>query len=541
MNNILRTLTVTATALQLLVAASARDQPAHRAAKSASPIQHLVVIFQENVSFDHYFGTYPHAANPPGEPHFTALPNTPHVDGLTPELLHNNPNAQNPANGAGAVNPFRLDRSRAATADQDHQYTAEQMAYDNGKLDLFPKSVGARHHRPDEKGLPATIGETMGYFDGNTVTALWNYAQHFAMSDHSFNTTYGPSTPGAINLISGQTNGVIHLINGTSNVTDGGGSLTMIGDNDPFNDVCSASTKPQFAMAGRNIGDLLNHAGVSWGWFEGGFDLTARNSNGTTGCRRSSTSNITGVTSGDYVPHHEPFQYYASTANPTHARPASVMKVGKSGDKANHQYDLHDFYDAVSAGNFPDVSFLKAPSYEDGHAGNSDPLDEQRFIVHVLNFLQQQRAWRHTAVIIAYDDSDGWYDHVMPPLVNPSSGAADALTAPGHCGDGAKAQPGIDAAKTPHAQGRCGYGPRLPLLVISPWAKQNFVASTVTDQSSITRLIEDTFLHGRRIGQGSMDVRAGSLRNLFDFRRGHMAPYLLDEETGEPLHTKSAK
>lgn len=534
-----------AVASSLLIAprfSSAVDRPARKTAKPASPIQHIVVIFQENVSFDHYFGTYPHAANPPGEPPFTALPNTPQVDGLTPALLHDNPNAHNPANGAGAVNPFRLDRSRAATADQGHAYTPEQMAYHNGKLDLFPKSVGARRHRPDEKGIPATTGETMGYFDGNTVTALWNYAQHFAMSDRSFDTTYGPSTPGAINLISGQTNGVIHLVNGRSNVTDGGGgTLTMIGDNDPYGDVCTPSTHAQFAMAGPNIGNLLNEAGVTWGWFEGGFDLTVKNPNGTTGCERSTTSKITGVTSHDYVPHHEPFQYYASTANPTHARPASVMMIGKSGDKANHQYDLHDFYDAIKAGNFPAVSFLKAPAYQDGHAGNSDPIDEQHFIVHVLNFLQQQKAWRNTAVIIAYDDSDGWYDHVMPPLVNPSSGSADALTGPGHCGDGSKALPGMDAAKTPHAQGRCGYGPRLPLLVISPWAKQNFVDSTVTDQTSIARLIEDTFLHGRRIGQGSMDVRAGSLSNMFDFRHSHPAPYLLDEETGEPLQPKSAK
>src|ERR1700742_5208942 len=93
-------------------------------------IRHIVVIFQENVSFDHYFGTYPNALNPPGEPKFTALPGTPAVNGLTPALLNNNPNL-NPANGAGATNPFRLDRSQALTADQSHNYTAEQSSFDN--------------------------------------------------------------------------------------------------------------------------------------------------------------------------------------------------------------------------------------------------------------------------------------------------------------------------------------------------------------------------------------------------------------------------
>ena len=92
---------------------------------TATPIKHLVVIFQENVSFDHYFGTYPHAANPAGEPAFRTLPGTPSVNGLSGTLLTNNPNASNPDNGTGATNPFRLDRSQAATSDQDHDYMPE--------------------------------------------------------------------------------------------------------------------------------------------------------------------------------------------------------------------------------------------------------------------------------------------------------------------------------------------------------------------------------------------------------------------------------
>src|SRR5271168_3046424 len=171
---------------------------------TTTPIKHVIVIFQENVSFDHYFATYPHAANPAGEPAFTALPGTPQIDGLSGALLTANPNASNPGNGQGAANPFRLDRTQAVTADQEHNYRAEQMAYDGGKMDLFPKSVGSADgpRVPGIKtGIPSTTGLTLGYFDGNTVTALWNYAQHFAMSDHSFNTNFGPSTPGVINLI----------------------------------------------------------------------------------------------------------------------------------------------------------------------------------------------------------------------------------------------------------------------------------------------------------------------------------------------------
>ena len=119
-------------------------------AATATPIKHLVVIFQENVSFDHYFATYPIATNPAGEPRFEAAHGTPSVNGLTGALLTNNPNATNPVNAAGATNPFRLDRSEAATADQDHDYTPEQLAFDHGLMDAFPASVGTAGPPPTE-------------------------------------------------------------------------------------------------------------------------------------------------------------------------------------------------------------------------------------------------------------------------------------------------------------------------------------------------------------------------------------------------------
>jgi phospholipase C len=499
-----------------------------------TPIKHIVVIFNENISFDHYFGTYPVALNPKGEPHFHAKPGTPTVNGFSTGLLNNNPNL-NPANGAGATNPFRLDRSQAFTNDQDHDYTPEQVAFDAGLMDLFPMSVGTAGPPPGGGGIVDTTGLTMGYFDGNTVTALWNYAQNFAMSDNSFGTNFGPSTVGVLNLVSGQTNGAIKTLNGTGDEVDGGdNSLTVIGDPDPLNDVCSTSTRNQVQMGSKNIGDLLTAAGVSWGGFMGGFNLNIKNPNGTTGCARSTTSKITGVEETDYIPHHAFFQYYASTGNPTHKRPKSISEIGHDGP-ANHLYDTDDFFDAVKAGNFPAVNFLKAPGYQDGHAGYSDPIDEQHFIVKVINFLQQQKDWDSTAVIIMYDDSDGWYDHQMGPIANQSTGPADALTGPDACGTAANALPGIDAGN-PHALGRCGYGPRLPLLVISPWARANFVDHTVTDQTSIIRFIEDNWLSGQRIGQGSFDGIASSISQMFDFtKKRDDGRLILDPESGQPV------
>jgi phospholipase C len=504
------------------------------AGSTTTPIKHIVIIFGENESFDHYFGTYPKAVNPPGQPAFHALPGTPAVNGLTPELLTKNPNL-NPANGAGASNPFRLNRSQALTADQNHDYGPEQKAYDNGLMDLFPLNTGTAGPPPSNyPPVVYTPGLVMGYYDGNTVTALWNYAQHYALNDNSYTSTFGPSTPGAINLVSGQTNGVSAQKNGPSStvVSDGQGGYTDVSDADPLGDVCSSTTSFTFSMGGKNIGDLLNAAGISWGWFEGGFDLTLTNPNGTTGCNRSTVSPITGLAESDYSAHHEPFQYYKSTQNLAHTRPGSIAAIGQT-DVANHQYDIHDWFDALGAGNLPAVSYLKAQRYQDAHPGNSNPLDEQAFIVKVLNTLQQSPFWSSTVVVIHYDDSDGWYDHQMPETVNGSKTSQDALNAPNTCGAGPSLSGPFSNGKP--VQGRCGYGTRIPLLVISPYAKANFVDHTVTDQSSTLRFIEDNWLGGERIGQGSFDTVANSISNMLDFSaKPNTSPYLLSPITGEP-------
>ncbi len=513
---------------------------------TATPIRHLVVIYGENESFDHDFATYPHATNPPGEPAFVALPGTPKVNGLSGTLLTHNPNAASGRNGADAADPFRLDRSQAATADQNHAYTAEQQAYDNGRADLFPLHTGRAS--PGGAGAFGTRGQVMGYYDGNTVTALWNYAQHFAMSDAAYTDTYGPSTPGALAVVSGQTNGArivktskkpSTLKSPSYYIADGQGGDTLMGDVDPAGDICSNHGN-QVRMQARNIGDLLNEAGVTWGGFMGGFNLARVNPDHSTGCRRTTYNPVVGHAVVDYIPHHAWFQYAPSTANPTHARPSSLQAIGhtfeagsQTRDPANHAYGMHDFFDAVRAGDFPAVSFLKAPAYQDGHAGYSDPLDEQAFIVKVLNFLQQQPAWAHTAVILAWDDSDGWYDHAYTPPTNASFDAqADQLQGPGRCGTG-QPRAGVDGKPV---NGRCGPGTRTPFLVISPWARPNHVGHTLLIQSSISRFIEDNWLGGKRLGDGSFDATAGSIMDLFDFKHGgKLPPLYLDPVHGTVL------
>src|SRR5579859_7140078 len=260
-----------------LVSPAASSDAASPVHHNASPIQHLVVIFQENVSFDHYFGTYPTADNTGGST-FTAAPGTPAVNGLSGTLLTANPNG---------VNPRRYDPANlndVLTCDQDHNYADEQKAFDRGLMDQFPQTVGTGSNSKSPEGVACNANDVMNYYDGNTVTGLWNYAQRFAMSDNSYGTTFGPSSPGAINLASGDTGGVdmTHTVNNPSIssstspnadlTADGQGGYSLTSDAQPYWDDCS--TRDAVAMSGQNVGDQLNAAGVSWGWFEGGFRPT---------------------------------------------------------------------------------------------------------------------------------------------------------------------------------------------------------------------------------------------------------------------------
>ena len=558
-----------------------------------TPIKHVVVIFQENVSFDHYFGTYPQASNSDGQT-FKAAKGTPAVDGLLPatsetlppglrhstNLIFSNPNSAQPQRLDSNATGLPGDAGGQLTCDQDHNYSDEQQSFDSANMDRFVQSVGTGTGTTPF-GTPCSAATVMDYYDGNTVTALWNYAQHYAMSDDSFGTTFGPSAPGAINLVAGDTGSVdtSHLANNPSISTstapnadltaNGLGGYSLTSDAQPYWDDCS--TRDAVALSGTNIGDELNAAGLSWGWFEGGLrpSTNYQEALSATGKAGQPTSTFTpdqfssyfansanrpahssnqnlcssvhpiGVALGgtgqwgykdDYIPHHEPFQYYASTANPHHLTiPANgsgqdtlagLQEIGRDTQSyvggvpqfntPNHQYDTGDFNQLVEAINrrelspsaLPAVSFLKAPGYEDGHAAYSEPADEQQFVTSTINELMRSPDWKNTVVMINYDDSDGWYDHAYSGVTNPSLSPADnltntSLTVPttgtsGQCGGNPQ---GTTETPTPLAgeQGRCGFGPRLPMLVISPYAKKDAVDHNLSDQASMINFVEDNW------------------------------------------------
>ena len=181
----------------------------------------------------------------------------------------------------------------------DHRLpaSAEQKAVDSGKMDQFVQNT----ETDTCTGQPVLFGQpglVMDYYDGNTVTGLWNYAQNYAMSDNNWNTTFGPSTPGALNLISGQTGNAYAVDPKTGAKVEDPGSVsplnsaglgTVYGDPDPAFDDCSdnnhTSSNPLAVATGKNIGDLLNARNVSWGWFQGGFAPTGTNAAGVRGLR----------------------------------------------------------------------------------------------------------------------------------------------------------------------------------------------------------------------------------------------------------------
>ena len=137
---------------------------------------------------------------------------------------------------------------------------------------------------------------------------------------------------------------------------------TLIFDANPLYDKCfNPSTKsfPKVSLNGTNVGDLLNKNNVTCGWFQGGFKPT-NNTNEREPVCGSAHVDVQGQSLVDYLPHHEPFQYYSTTANANHLPPTSVEMIGRT-DQANHQYDISDFWDAAESSIIPSISFLKLP------------------------------------------------------------------------------------------------------------------------------------------------------------------------------------
>ncbi len=428
-----RRLSVSFAALALVVAALLTSAPARPAAgKHHGSIKHVIVIFQENRSFDHYFGTYPFAEG------FIARAGTP-----IPDNLLGYPSSDRYQHNLLPLRRITDDR----TLDLPHDQATMVAEYNQGRMDQFVQ----------RQKTGATRELVMSYYDYASVPHYWHYAQRYALADHYFSSVMGSSTPAALFVASAQS----HV------------------DGNPFpeGDICNEKGKPTVPQRDAddipNVGTALSAAGVTWGWYQGGF------------AECPDPENL------GYDAHHNPFQYFTETADLEHAG-------------AKNQHDLDDFYAALRDGTLPQVAYLKADRRRNEHPGYSSISGGRDFVVRTLNAIMESDAWESTVVILTFDESGGWYDHVPPPQVV--------------------------------LEGReRGLAPRVPTLVISPFARSNYISHQIFDHASVVRFIEETFV-GPHAHLNARDQAANDLSDMLDLGQRNAA-LILDPDTGKPAGT----
>jgi phospholipase C len=425
-----------------------------------SHIHHVFVIYQENRSFDSYFGSFPGA------------------DNLATAEAREHGFREWDAIGKTWVAPFLL--KAADSLDADHSREALIAKTDGGRMDHF---VAYEEQNPlATPQLRQQLGLlTMAHEDCSTVPFLWMYAHRFALYDHIFQAMYGPSTPGNIDLIAGQTGqtqAARHPDEAFRSIF-GPGDPVVDDENPAFGPYASSyqAKSPHqldqtyatlmLSLSGRkaleakidsddikdDIGELakLNHVAVPWAWYQEGF------------------GNGEGDDHPAYIPHHNAPQYFG------YIRQNAAFWSG--------EHDLLDFFDTIEKNQLPpqSVVFVKGGNEnpfrwmpanpralgivgDDDHPGYSDSQLSESLVAKVVNAVARSPYWQDSAIIIVWDDSEGFYDHVPPPQFEP-------------CPD-----------KHP-----CGDGPRVPLLLISPYAKSGGIISDPGDHASFAKFLDALF------------------------------------------------
>ncbi|QYR19615.1 hypothetical protein KZ483_17115 [Paenibacillus sp. sptzw28] len=424
MRKIVSLTAITALTVGLIVPFASVQASVAASTGTSSPIKHLVVIYQENRSYDNYFGTYPTA------PGFKALPGTPKAEGIPDGSYNLDENGNK-------VAPFLFSNQELQTLDVDHGYDDMAKAVNGGKMDGF--YLSSENHTKGSGRI------AMGYYDYQAIPAYWQYAQHFSMADHWFQPVFGPSTPGALYLVSAQSGNAGNPIKGDPTPAFGplGG------------DIYGKRWEP---LTYNNIGDELSKKGVSWTWYQGGYASA----------------------DASYSSHHNPFQYFVNF---------------DKGVYKNNIKDYNDLQKDLDQHQLPDVTFVKGAYGDDEHPGlgNQSTPTAEDFSVQTINALMKSDYWKDTAIIITYDESGGYWDHVAPPQI----------------------ESGPDGLQ--------GAGPRIPAIVISPYSKQNYVSHTQYDTTSILKFIEWNW------GVDALNSRDRSVNNItdmFDFEHPNFAPYI---------------
>ena len=404
------------------------------------PLDHVIVIYLENRPFDQVFGLFPGAegiaqAGPAatqvdrnGKPYEVlpplrgATPNTTRPPTQLPDNLPNRP---------FDLQPFvPMDQTfNIAGAEAGNRFYQEQMAINGGKMDRF---------------VSVSTSLTMGYYDGRSL-AMWKLAEQYVLADHFFHATFGGTGPNHLWLFCACTatwpNAPADLV--AQVATDG--TLIKDGVVTPDGYLVNNWTPDQAKLIPRqsapHIGDRLDAAGVSWAWYTAGWSA------------------------GQYASVFAPFAFFPTTASGT---PGATR----------HLKDEEDFLAALKGPDLPAVAIVKP-------ALNAHPIQGpglvagDRHTAELVKAIQDSAYWKSTAIIVAFDEAGGLWDHVAPPKVD-----------------------------------RWGPGTRVPAIIVSPYAKKGFVDKTVYDTTSILRFIEWRW---NLQPLGERDAKANNLLNAFDF------------------------
>jgi phospholipase C len=413
-------------------------------------IQHVVMIMQENRSFDSYFGTYPGADGIP-------------AGVCVPDKLH-----------GGCVAPFH-DSSDVNTGGPHHQY-AFQNDVDGGKMDGFVNEAEAGSYctgttpgcSPCNTGSAASCIDVMGYHDAREIPNYWTYAQNFALQDHMYESVSSWSWPEHLFGVSGW----------SASCTDPTNPLTCTTDLNP------ASPSATTELPWTDITHLLYTHSISWGYyiFQGN----------EPDCESDAAVTCAPVQQGP--------------TTPGIWNPLPVFEDVHADHQAGNVQSLTNFYTAVAtptACGLPNVSWITPNSNVSEHPPASVAAG-QAFVTTTINAIMTSPCWASTAIFLSWDDWGGFYDHVVPPI--------------------------LDMA---------GYGLRVPGLVISPYARAGYIDNETLSHDAYLKFIEDDFLSGQRLDpttdgrpDSRPDVREsasvlGDLVNDFDFNQPPRPPLLL--------------
>jgi phospholipase C len=440
-------------------ASPAPAQPAGPPPVGLSRIEHIIVVYLENHSFDNLFGMFPGASGIPqgsvktiqadrdGNPYktlppvFDAYRKEPGPDERFPKMLPNQ--------------PFLIDRyvgQDKRVPDLVHRFYQEQEQIDGGKMDRFAAVS-------DAKGL------TMGYHDGRKMR-LWAYAREFTVADNFFHAAFGGSflnhfwticactpryenAPPAV-VAALRPDGILEK---DGLVTPDGFAVNTIQSVYlPHNAKITDAARLLPPQTAPTIGDRLSEKRVSWAWYSGGWNDA-----------------LAGQADDSFQYHHQPFAYFLNYADGTEA-------------KRQHLKDEADLVAGIDAGDLPSVVFYKPLGRDNEHPGYTDITEGDRHVTAIIDKIRRSKLWKSSAIIVTWDENGGYWDHVAPPK-----------------GD------------------RWGPGIRVPTLVISPFAKRRHVDHTVYDTTAILKLIEERF---EVAPLGERDAKANDLREAFDFTPG---------------------